>query len=441
MTITRFAASTALAAALGFAVLVPPGTAGAATPPPLPQTASADAAAAWLAGQFASGGSIPSTTSSGPDLSATANAVLALAAAGVDTSTADAGLSFLEGQVNAYVAADGSDGPGQLALLILDAHALGVAPNDFGGSPLVTRLLATQQSSGPEAGMFGTTAQADDYLAGDYQQGLALAALAAAGVTGSAPTGGAQVTAADSWLEGQQCPDGGWTSLITTSNPCNGSPAEYAGPDTNSTALAVQGLEAQGALGSAAAASALLFLKKAQDPQGGWGYEPGSRTRTNDPDSTALVLQALLALGAPPSSRTFTKAGVDGVASLESDQLSTGAIEYPGEGADLLATYQAIPALAGVTFAYDLGSPVVTGVAPSRGGQAGGTRVRITGSGFAEVGSVLFGTTPATSFTLNSGTSITAVAPAGTAGTVEVTVTSPAGTSPATGATVFTYRA
>jgi hypothetical protein len=42
---------------------------------------------------------------------------------------------------------------------------------------------------------------------------------------------------------------------------------------------------------------------------------------------------------------------------------------------------------------------------------------------------VSFGATPATSFTVNSATQITAVAPAGAAGTVQVTVTTAGGTS------------
>ncbi|WP_280313356.1 IPT/TIG domain-containing protein [Nocardia abscessus] len=44
------------------------------------------------------------------------------------------------------------------------------------------------------------------------------------------------------------------------------------------------------------------------------------------------------------------------------------------------------------------------------------------------IGAVTFGTTAATSFTVNSATQITAVAPAGT-GTVQVTATTPGGTS------------
>ena len=98
------------------------------------------------------------------------------------------------------------------------------------------------------------------------------------------------------------------------------------------------------------------------------------------------------------------------------------------------------PALAGVTVAYDLGSPVLTKVSPSHGVVAGGTTVHLTGTGLVEVGSVMFGSKAATSFTVNSSASITAVAPAGTAGTVDVRVTSPAGTSPNTSADHFTYK-
>jgi hypothetical protein len=440
MIVNRFAASAVLAATLAVATLVPPGTAGASTPPPLPQTASAQAAADWLAGRLQLDGSIASTTVLGsPDLTATANTVLALASSGTDHSQAVSALNFMSVHITPYVTVGGSDGPGQLALLILDAHAVGVSPTAFGGTDLVARLLATQRLSGAETGLFGAQ---DATYDGAYRQGLSLAALAAAGVTT-----GSGVTTARIWLTGQQCPNGGWTSLVTPANPCNGKPASYAGPDTNSTALAVEGLEAQGALGAAAATSALHFLKKAENADGGWGYEPNTaRTPgSTDPDSTALVIQALLALDAPPASATFTRSGTTPVGSLLADQVKsgpeTGGISFPGiPGANLLATYQAIPALAGVTFAYDLGTPAVTHVSPSHGSSAGGTFVHLSGTSFAEAGSVLFGAVPATSFTVISGTSITAVAPAGAAGTVDVTVGSPAGSSTVSAADHYTRR-
>jgi hypothetical protein len=63
----------------------------------------------------------------------------------------------------------------------------------------------------------------------------------------------------------------------------------------------------------------------------------------------------------------------------------------------------------------------------------GGTPVTITGTGFTGASAVTFGATAATSFTVNSDTSITAVSPPGVpgypTGLVTVAVTTPAGTS------------
>jgi hypothetical protein len=76
--------------------------------------------------------------------------------------------------------------------------------------------------------------------------------------------------------------------------------------------------------------------------------------------------------------------------------------------------------------------PTVTGVQPGTGPSDGGSSVTITGTNFLGATAVEFGAANAKSFKVDSETSITAVSPAGT-GTVDVTVTTPAGTS-ATGA-------
>lgn len=90
-------------------------------------------------------------------------------------------------------------------------------------------------------------------------------------------------------------------------------------------------------------------------------------------------------------------------------------------------------------FTYaDATLPAVTGVSPSTGPTAGGTQVTISGSGFTGATAVKFGDSAAT-FTLNSSSSITATSPARTAGTVDVTVTTPSGTSATSQADKFTY--
>jgi hypothetical protein len=83
--------------------------------------------------------------------------------------------------------------------------------------------------------------------------------------------------------------------------------------------------------------------------------------------------------------------------------------------------------------------PTVTGVTPRIGPAAGGTSVTISGTNFAGVSAVKFGSTKAKSFVVSSETSLRAVDPAGS-GTVDVTVTTPAGTSATSSADHFAYE-
>ncbi|MEV0033900.1 IPT/TIG domain-containing protein [Nocardia sp. NPDC050793] len=82
---------------------------------------------------------------------------------------------------------------------------------------------------------------------------------------------------------------------------------------------------------------------------------------------------------------------------------------------------------AGVPFTY-VPVPTLTSISPTSGPVTGGTTVTLTGTGFTGATAVFFGILPATSFTVNSDTQITAVAPIGL-GTVPVTVTTAGGTS------------
>ena len=84
-------------------------------------------------------------------------------------------------------------------------------------------------------------------------------------------------------------------------------------------------------------------------------------------------------------------------------------------------------------------TPTITAITPSSGPASGGTTVTITGSNLTGATAVKFGSTAATSFTVNSDSQISAVAPAGSAGTVDITVTTPVGTSVTSNADQFTY--
>lgn len=90
-------------------------------------------------------------------------------------------------------------------------------------------------------------------------------------------------------------------------------------------------------------------------------------------------------------------------------------------------------------------APTVTATTGGPGADGGGDTVTVTGTGFfggtsaSVVSAVNFGSVPATSFSVESDTSLTAVSPAGSTGTVDVTVVTPAGTSEVSAADQFSY--
>jgi len=88
-------------------------------------------------------------------------------------------------------------------------------------------------------------------------------------------------------------------------------------------------------------------------------------------------------------------------------------------------------------------TPALTGLSVSSGSIAGGTAVTITGTDLGGASAVKFGTEPAASYTVDSDTQITAVAPPSVSpGTYSVSVTTVAGTSANNGRlSSYTYTA
>jgi alpha-tubulin suppressor-like RCC1 family protein len=89
--------------------------------------------------------------------------------------------------------------------------------------------------------------------------------------------------------------------------------------------------------------------------------------------------------------------------------------------------------------AYSEPLPGVTAINPNAGSTAGGTPVTITGANLEGATAVHFGANEAESFEVTSPSTIVAVSPAGSLGTVNVTVTTAAGTSPPVPADRFSY--
>jgi hypothetical protein len=89
---------------------------------------------------------------------------------------------------------------------------------------------------------------------------------------------------------------------------------------------------------------------------------------------------------------------------------------------------------------YNYG-PVITSSSPSSGTKNGGNTVTITGAGFTGATAVSFGGTPAASFTVNSDSQIKAISPAhAPGGPVDITITTPYGTSPTSSNDYFTWQ-
>ena len=86
--------------------------------------------------------------------------------------------------------------------------------------------------------------------------------------------------------------------------------------------------------------------------------------------------------------------------------------------------------------------PVILAVHPASGPGAGGKRITVVGTNLQGARSVLFGNLPATGFMVNAtGTTIVAFTPTDVAGIVNVTVTTPKGTTPTRTADQYTYLA
>jgi len=314
-------------------------TAHATAPAPPPPPREARWAATWLAGRVKPGGYVTALDGK-PDLATSVVIGIALAAAGVAPRTLDAIAAYAAAHVDDYAVANGRDRPGALGRLALLAAASGRDPNAFGGHRLVDRILATQTSVGPEAGLF-----ADPVYHGTFSHALGLL-----GVSAARALTADQRAARDraiAWLRTQQCADGGWQQaprpvlldLALTECAATGS---ANGPDTNTAAFAAQALAAHGA---APARDALGWFAAARNPQGGWGYAPRAAT---DADSTALVVQAIGALGGTTDA---TKALLVLQIRCSGAKADRGAFAYQ-RGADgklrpnVYATAEAVPAVA-----------------------------------------------------------------------------------------------
>lgn len=277
------------------------------------QAAGLDEALAWLRGQQQPDGSFPGF---GPG--DTADAVIALVAAGESLDDYAQGdnspISYLQAQAAGYATA-----PGAAAKLAMAAVAGGADPTSFGG---VNLLELIGQGYDPATGQYGPDL---------YGHALALLGIKAVGAT--PPT-----QAIDRLLD-MQLADGGWSFDGT----------EATGSDTNTTSLVLQALAGE-RRADGARAQALLYLESQQNDDGGFPYSQASSFgNASDTNSTAAAAMALVAAGERPTDARWLKGGQGPLDALRALQNDGGAFRYQADQAvdNALATYQAIPALAG----------------------------------------------------------------------------------------------
>jgi YD repeat-containing protein len=187
----------------------------------------------------------------------------------------------------------------------------------------------------------------------------------------------------------------------------------------------------------------------------------GTLTPLSSPPAVTVYAKPVLSALSPPDGPTAggTEVTVDGSA-LAGASVSFGTVAAtdvvvapggtsltalsPQEAAGTVNVTVTTPGGTSATSAADqftyLPVPTVSSVSPTAGPVAGGTTVTVGGTGFVTgATAVLFGTEPASGVTVGSPTSLTAVSPSEAAGTVDVTVTTPGGTSATSAADRFGY--
>lgn len=268
--------------------------------------AHATAALRYLNGSLKSDGSLDSSPGETEDF------LLGAAAAGYDPSTVGtcagrSSYSYLAANVDAA-----SKDAGSTAKLILALVAGRWDPGTFGGRDLLGHLGGFYD---PATGEYGDGST--------FGQSLAILALVAAGRPVPA--------AAVGHLNGLQDTDGSWNYQAVANSTAG---------DTNSTAIALMALVAAG--NRSRVGAALTWLHRQQGTDGGFPYQAAAGA-VSDPDSDALVLEALTAVHESPAAASWTIGGHTVLDDIVRHQAANGGFTYPGNAAPDTFTTSQVP--------------------------------------------------------------------------------------------------
>ncbi len=321
-----------LAGALSLVAFIPM----SAVASPASRAASAQAAADWMSDQQQDNGAFFSETFR-VDLHA--EALAAVVAGGIDASTLDAALGYLEENGEA-----GATEGARTGRIIAGLHAGGEDPSDFGGVDYVA-ILTSQFDTAT-----GTYRKDATTLYTDLFSNLIAA-------NGDIAADGLLPTEAKDYILSQQCPDGGFAF---------GGVGDCAFNDVDATALAVNALANSGLNGTDigdALTAARTHLLGIQNDDGGFTFCCGGLTSS---DSTGLALTAIAALGEDAEAQPWLQAdGDDPVKALESLQTSEGSFRFAEEDfngdpiteGNSISTVNATPGMAGETYPIPADEP------------------------------------------------------------------------------------
>ncbi|MBV8620639.1 MAG: IPT/TIG domain-containing protein, partial [Curvibacter sp.] len=338
-----------------------------------------------------------------------------------------------------------------VSLSLVSANSLGgndnkffpsVSPHVTGGGLVLndgTRYLAWIVDAGYSSGSdptnewlenYGSSLPSDPFM---VAQPVSLSALAIPSVTGLSPAsgpsaGGTSVTITGSNLTGVSAVKFG-ASNATSFNFVN---------DTQVTAVAPAG---SGQVDVTVTTSGGTSVTGAGDQ---FTYIP-------TPTVTSLSVSAgptaggtsVVVTGTNFTGATVVKFGASNASSFNVNSATQITATAPAGSTGAVDITVTTPGGTSSTSASDVytyvAAPTVTSLSVTSGSTAGGTSVVITGTNFTGATAVKFGSTNATSYTVNSATQITATAPAGSAGTVDVTVVTAGGTSATSASDQYTY--
>lgn len=386
-------------------------------------TSPAQAAAGWLAQQFTD--HLDYAGSSYFDGGTTADAIFALAAAGVGKDKIEATIRYFAEHVDDYTSLHdktGKPGPydGSIGKAAVAALVAGADPTHFGGYNLLRALEHDQCTAPSQPKNTNDTktpvcpaAGAARNIYSSISESLAILAEA----RGAAKYGSAYAPdgAALSYFGSLQCANGGFTAQTTGGGKCVSDP--------DATGYAVMALQAAGHR-SAALGRAVRWLNKQRNADGSWTAQ-----HVHNVDSTGLAAAALRAQGIDThrSAVWLVSQQVDSGPTVGAGA-SRGALKYHGTfdaAASIKATADGIlgmvagGSLATLTDGAARADAPVLALAPARARDAqlvAGHQQTITGAGFAAHETV----------TATSGGRTYARADADHEGTVTLTFTVPA---------------